>query len=204
MKKISYILNFIFTLILIGCIDNQVSKSYPYVNFQLPDKTTYSEIIREIIKQDTINFDSRFIANRIFSNDLLKIRLVGLNTKTDSIYREQSTEYDFETNINELNYFNSRSSFKIDIDTMYFSFQSDSSKQISIDSKIIDFVNLSSNRPKSQSYYQFSLPLLNKKLNKTIVVCRYLCNGCGFIEVYLLEKIKSKWVIKYQQTVGQN
>ena len=87
---------------------------------------------------------------------------------------------------------------------MYFSFQSDSSKQISIDSKIIDFLNLSSNRPKSQSYYQFSLPLLNKKLNKTIVICRYLCNGCGFIEVYLLEKIKSKWVIQYQQTVGQN
>jgi hypothetical protein len=204
MKKTSYILNFIFTLLLIGCSDNQVSKSYPYTNFQLPDKTTYSEIIREIIKQDTINFDSRFIANRIFSSDLLKIRLVGVNAKTDSIYREQSTEYDFETNINELKYFNSRSSFKIDIDTMYFSFQSDSSKQISIDSKIIDFLNLSSNRPKSQSYYQFSLPLLNKKLNKTIVICRYLCNGCGFIEVYLLEKIKSKWVIQYQQTVGQN
>lgn len=187
-----------------GCSDDQVSKSYPYTNFQLPDKTTYSEIIREIIKQDTINFDSRFISNRIFSSDLLKIRLVGLNAKTDSIYREQSTEYDFETNINQLNYFNSRSSFKIDIDTMYFYFQSDSSKQISIDSKIIDFLNLSSNRPKSQSYYQFSLPLLNKKLNKAIVICRYLCNGCGFIEVYLLEKIKSKWVIQYQQTVGQN
>ena len=106
----------------------------------------------------------------------------------------------------ELNYFNTRSSFHLDIDTLYFSFQSDSSKQISIDSNIVDFVHLlsNSNRQKNQSYYQFSLPLLNKKLNKTIVICRFLCDGCGYIEVYLLENKNYKWAIQYQQTTGQN
>ncbi|MCD6018451.1 MAG: hypothetical protein K0S53_1572 [Bacteroidetes bacterium] len=206
MRKISYILNFIFILTLIRCNNYQTSNSSPYKNFQLPDKTIYSEIISETIKQDTINFDKRFTENKQFSNELLKIRLVGLNPKTDSIYLQKATNLDFETNISELNYFNGRSSFHLDIDTLYFAFQSDNSKQITIDSNIVDFVNLSSRstRQKNQSYYQFSLPLLNKKLNETIVICRYVCDGCGYIEVYLLEKINSKWVLQYQQTVGQN
>ena len=189
---------------MIGCNDYHTSNPSPYKNFQLPDKTIYYEIISEIIKQDTINFDKRFTENRQFSSDLLKMRLVELNPKTDSL--QKATNSDFETNIRELNYFNARSSFHLDIDTLYFAFQSDSSRQISIDSNIVDFVNLTSNstRQTNQSYYQFSLPLLNKKLNETIVICRYLCDSCGYIEVYLLEKINSKWVIQYQQTVGQN
>lgn len=113
------------------------------------------------------------------------------------------------TTIRELRYFKVTDSLSIGIDSIYFAFQNDSAKQMRIDSNIVNFVRFTNKemiekmkKEPCSGHFQFTLPILNKNLNKAFVTGSFLCNGlCGEGWINVLEKVNGKWKIIFQRSV---
>jgi hypothetical protein len=204
MKKTFKIISIIFALSLFDC----ANKSNPYQDLTLPDKSEYSKILRAILTQDTI-----FINQGLLKSEYIGVEMTNLNLDLNRPKADTTREViirfpDFKTSILELNYYHITDSIHRSSDSLFFAFQSDILKIISIDSNIVNVSKFATKEMKAKSkgkpgfgYFQFSIPVLNKQQTKAFVQADFLCFGlCGQGMTYVLEKTNNKWTLKLAKT----
>ena|GEM_PF-5530196 len=201
MKKIIIVLFLATTLV--TCTNN----TNLYNGFKLPQANEYNQIIAAILKQDTTFIHSGFLNTEYIGADLTEIKIRSTTLKRDTANTQVLTEdfSVFHVNIRELRHYFITNPDTFKIDSLYFAFQNDSAKPLVIDTTIISFVKIATDKMKKQNrgkntfgYFQFSQPVFNKNLSKAYVQADLICNGlCGEGMTYILEKVNNKWKLKF-------
>ncbi len=207
LRPLTSISGIIVIILALYFIQRCSDKPDPYKGFSLPDKAEYSEIVFAILKQDTV-----FINKGLLQSEYIGVDLLPLNIKMNRL-RDTSRIIEFghglfQTSFLELKYYKITDSLNLNTDSLYFAFQNDSSKIISFDTTIVDFVKIAdqklikTNKSKYNfGYFQFSIPLLNKLRTKAFVRADFMCSGlCGQGMLYILDKRNGKWTLTLSKT----
>jgi len=195
MKRVAII------IILILSLTNCSDKPYPYKDLKLPKTNDYYQIVIAILKQDTTFINPDFLKSGYISSDLTKLKIRLTPRKHDTTSVAIFCPQVISTSLLELLYYNITNSANRSVDSLYFSFQNDSTKQIFIDSMAINFIKLATKEIKIKNeknkyfgYFQFSVPILNKNMTKAFVEADFICSGlCGQGVTCILEKINNEW-----------
>lgn len=205
MKRILFI---IFTLSAIA-FTQCGEKINPYKGLKLPEDKEYSEIVLEILKQDTNLINSKFLESEYVGLYMAKLKIAFIKRKRDPNKIEVDTFPPYRTSLVELLHYGITDSINRSSDSLFLSYLNDSTRNTEIDSSIVKSVKFATSEiiQKNEGgrrfgYLEFTLPILNKQKTKAFVQTNIRCTGlCGEGKLYVMEKVNNRWTIKLIETM---
>jgi hypothetical protein len=176
----------------------------------VPDNNLISDIIKETIKQDSLD------TSLSLSNQLINYYLYTPNknssNKLPEVLPPRNEKGDlFAFNFIRVNLKSSIGYFVTHEDSLYFANQINRNKNITLDSirfsdiirvKNVSYLNV--NVSKHKKMYFFSIPILNHEKTIAWVTYDYYCNACGYGRLVILKKVNKKWLKTTSYTTWRN
>jgi hypothetical protein len=177
------------------------SKTADKKKYELPSDSEINAVLKEIVDNDTDFISNKQRQATVFSSDLRKYP-IQLPQAVDStivptfINHIAISQLIYEPDI--------KKPFFSKPDSLYFLFQSDSTKPVNLDIAIfkkykllsINEINRLFKTENKFTYYEFSIPYFSVDKTKAHVEFSYVCGSlCGRGGIYLLQKINGKWII---------
>lgn len=200
MKRVLLVILSLSIIALTKCVE----KNNPYKALKLPEEKEYSEVVLEILKQDSDLIKSKLLETEYVGLNMAKLEIGLVKKKHDPNKIDIVAFPSYGTSLLELLHYGITDSIDRSSDSLFFSFLNDSTKNIAIDSTLVKSYKFATPEiiqkrwgERRFGYLEFSLPVFNKRKTRAFVQTNFRCTGlCGEGKLYVLEKINGRWTIK--------